>query len=404
MPEDKLRLAIIGTGGIARRHITAIQDLFTRGLDDFVVTAACDVDEENLQRLAQQCEETLGRRPALYRDYQALLRDGVCDAVDLCLPHGLHHGVAVDCMDAGLHVLCEKPLGITIRACKVMAEKAAKTGLILSTAVPYRRLRGHRLARWVLNDAGLIGRPMSFFHAYTRPPRRLDPREPVPPALAWRQDRLMSGGGMVMDSGFHYCDGMRDLLGEVVQVSAEVREVISGEPLPLSQAREDTVFAILTFENGAVGAWQWSLSAPGAPLRQVVFYGTQGSLIDTTDSAFTVFHLFFSSGEVQLEDGSVRTWAELEGEYRRAIGEERWEFYYPRGLDDGFGFEIWEFVEAIQGRRQGVEVDGWEGTRSLAVCQAIYESALVGEPVRVADVLSGARRTYQAPIDAHWNL
>ncbi|MBN1399693.1 MAG: hypothetical protein JXA74_02585, partial [Anaerolineae bacterium] len=207
-----------------------------------------------------------------------------------------------------------------------------------------------------------------------------------------------------MDSGFHYCDGMRHLLGEVKQVYAETREFISGEPLPLSEAREDSALAILTFESGAVGTWQWSLSAPGAPLRQVAFYGTQGSLMDTTDNAFTVFHLFFETAQMQLEDGTIRTLADLAGAYRADLGEERWQFYYPNGLTDGFGYEIWEFVEAVQGRRPKVEVDGWEGLRSLAVCQAIYESALTGDTVQVADIVSGARSTYQQPIDAHWGL
>ena len=88
------------------------------------------------------------------------------DAADLCLPHGLHHGIAVDCMEAGLHVLCEKPLGITIKACRVMIETAERTGKVLCDGRAHRRQPGQRTVKWVLDESGLIGTPLSFFHQY----------------------------------------------------------------------------------------------------------------------------------------------------------------------------------------------------------------------------------------------
>ena len=404
MSTDPFRMAFIGTGGIARRHVAAMQDLKSHGLDDFVVTAVCDNVEENVNRIADLAEESLGRRPAIYADYREMLDKESLDGADLCLPHGLHHGVSVDCLDAGVHVLCEKPLGITIKASRLMAEKADETGLVLSTAVPYRRLRGQRQARWILNESGLIGRPLSFFHHHARPPRPVDPSVPLRPAVVWRMDRLMSGGGMAMDSGFHYCDGMRHLLGEVDTIYAEARELSSGQPVPLSETREDAIFCVFTFKSGAVGTWSWSLASPGEPLQELTFYGSQGSLRDTTDSAYAVFHLFFEQGVVTRSDGATRTLAELKSAYCEALSDDELEHWYPRGLDDGFGFEIWEFIEAARGDRDGVEVDGWEGLRSLAVCEAIYESALTGQVVAVDDIVSGAKGTYQAPIDAHWGL
>jgi UDP-N-acetyl-2-amino-2-deoxyglucuronate dehydrogenase len=87
-------------------------DLRSKGWNGFVVTAVCDVNRESAQAVAQQIEERLGLRPAIYADYQALLSKEDIDGADLCLPHGLHHGVAIDCMESGIRVLCEKPLGI----------------------------------------------------------------------------------------------------------------------------------------------------------------------------------------------------------------------------------------------------------------------------------------------------
>jgi UDP-N-acetyl-2-amino-2-deoxyglucuronate dehydrogenase len=412
LSSDEFRLAMIGTGGISRRHVFSLADLKSKGLDDFAVTAVCDINEESAQRSAQELEERFGLRPAIYTDYQELLSKEQVDGANLCLPHGLHHVVAIDCMEAGVHVLCEKPLGITVKASRKMAETADRTGCVLSTAVPYRRLPGQRTAHWILNESKLIGEPLSFFHQHARPPRRRPTGQPMRPALVWRLDRLMSGGGPVMDSGFHYCDSIRYLLGDAEKVYAEARELSSGSSKTLPEGREDTVFATLTFKSGVVGTWSWGLAAPGESFANVIFYGSEGSLRDTTDSPYLIFHLFWrearsglvESGRVTKADGTVLSLKEAEGMHLEALGEEQREFLFPHGVTDGFTFENWEFMEVIRGNREKPEVDGWEGLRSLAICEAIYESALTGEVIRVDDVISGQRGSYQAPIDEHWGL
>jgi UDP-N-acetyl-2-amino-2-deoxyglucuronate dehydrogenase len=225
-------------------------------------------------------------------------------------------------------------------------------------------------------------------------------------------DRLMSGGAAVMDSGFHYCDSIRYLLGDVEKVYAEARQLSSGRPKTLDEAREDTVFVTLTFKSGVVGTWAWGLAAPGESFANVIFYGSEGSLRDTTDSRYLIFHLFWrearsglvESGRLTQADGTELSLAEVEKMHLNALSEEEREFLFPRGVTDGFAYENWEFMEAIRGHRENVEVDGWEGLRSLAICEAVYESASTGEVIRVDDVISGERGSYQAPIDEHWGL
>jgi predicted dehydrogenase len=172
------------------------------------------------------------------------------------------------------------------------------------------------------------------------------------------------------------------------------------------------VFVTLTFKNGVVGTWSWGLAAPGESSANVVFYGSQGSLRDTTDSPYLIFHLFWrearsglvESGRLTKADSTELSLEEAEKMHLEALGEEESEFLFPRGVTDGFAFENWEFMEAVRGTREKVEVDGWEGLRSLAICEATYESALTGEVIRVDDVISGERGSYQAPIDEHWGL
>ncbi|MFN8493955.1 MAG: Gfo/Idh/MocA family oxidoreductase [Caldilineaceae bacterium] len=405
-----LKLAFIGCGGIARRHVVAMKDLSNRGRTGFTITAVCDTHEPNAQLLAKNLAEQLDMHPTVYTDYQELLRKEQLDGVDICLPHGLHHGVAIDCMEAGLHVLCEKPLGVTIKACRAMAETADRTGKMLSTAVPHRRQPGQRTAHWIFNEAKLIGEPLTFFHHYTRPPVRQTSNDPLPPAVVWRRDRLMSGGGPALDSGFHYCDSLRYFFGDIERIYAELRELKTGQPRGPQEAPEDTMFVTFTFKSGIVGNWSLSLAAPGQQHYNVTFYGSSGSLQDTTAGRFSIFHLFErrpeqrESGRLLAEDGKAYSMEELNQLHLDALSAEQREMLYPGGTDDGFAIEIWEFIELLQGKRAKPEVDGWEGLRSLAIGEAIYESAITGEAIRVDDIISGKRAQFQAPIDAHWKL
>ncbi len=410
MTQNDLRIAFIGCGGIARRHVQAMHDLVNRDRGGFQVVALCDANRESAEILAQEVQGRLGNTPTIYTGYEEMLKAEKLDGVDICLPHGLHHGVSIACMEAGVDVLTEKPIGVSIRAGKLMQEAAQRTGRILSIAVPHRRNPGQRVARWVINDSGLMGNPLTFFHNYTRPPEPQNPNQPVPSRVVWRRDRLMSGGGMALDSGFHYWDSIRSLYGDVEKVYAEMRQLRSGQPVAVTESPEDSIYVILSFKSGLVGTWSLSMAAPGEPRASVMFYGSEGSLEDTTTSRFKIFHLFErrpeenESGKLVRSDGTVYQMPELEALYRKQLDEAESEFLFPGGTTDGFAIEIWEFLELLRGNRSEIEVDAAEGIRSLALGEAVYESAFTGDVVRVDDVFSGARRSYQESIDAHWGL
>jgi predicted dehydrogenase len=410
MSQETVKLAFIGCGGIARRHVKAMKDLVDRGRTGFTVTAVCDNNVEAAQNLAEELHEQLGMTPRIYNDHQSMLTKEELDGADLCLPHGLHHSFTVDCLEAGVHVLTEKPIGVTLKAGQVMADAAARTGKILSIAVPHRRQPGQRAVHWVLNESKLIGNPLTFFHNYTRPPDIQPANAQIPERVRWRRDRMMSGGGMTLDSGFHYCDSIRYFFGDVDKVYAEMRELKSGQPMSVLERPEDSIYVTLSFKSGVVGTWAWSVAAPGESIVNVVFYGSEGSLHDTTDSRFRIFHLFEwrpekrEDGYLVRQDGTRYTLAEVEQMYLASRSPEQSEFSFPGGSEDGFAIEIWEFVELIQGKRSHPEVDAAEGIKSLALGEAIYESAFSGDVIKVDDILSGKRDSYQAPINAHWNL
>jgi predicted dehydrogenase len=405
-----IKLAFIGCGGIARRHVQAMKDLTDRGRAGFTVTAVCDANVEAAQNLAEELHELLGMTPRIYNDYQSMLTQEDLDGADLCLPHGLHHTFSIACMEAGVHVLCEKPIGVTLKAGQLMADAAERTGKILSIAVPHRRQLGQRAVHWALNESKMIGTPLTFFHNYTRPPEVQPTNQAIPPRILWRRDRMMSGGGMTLDSGFHYCDSIRYFFGDVEKVYAEMRELKSGQPMSIQDRPEDSIYVTFSFKSGVVGTWTWSVAAPGEQIVNVAFYGSEGSLHDTTDSQYRIFHLFEWSpdrrenGYLVRHDKTRYTLAEVEAMYLDSLTPEQAEFTFPGGVEDGFAIEIWEFVELLQGKRSRPEVDAAEGIKSLAIGEAIYESAFTGDVIRVDDILSGKHDSYQAPINAHWNL
>ncbi|MYF90616.1 MAG: Gfo/Idh/MocA family oxidoreductase, partial [Gemmatimonadetes bacterium] len=100
--QDKLRVALIGAGGIAGSHMRYYQDM-----DDVEMVAAADVV---LERAQKSCEEY--ENPAAYADYEEMLRQVEPDAVSVCTPNGLHAPCSIAALNAGAHVLVEKPVGM----------------------------------------------------------------------------------------------------------------------------------------------------------------------------------------------------------------------------------------------------------------------------------------------------
>jgi predicted dehydrogenase len=404
---SKIRLGIIGCGGIARaRHITGLTELKQAGLDNFEVTALCDTDETNVEAVADHARSHQGARPTIYYDWQELLAKAPVDAVDICLPHGLHHVVGIAALEAGLHVVVEKPYTVSVKTGRRLAEAAGRAGKVLATAVPHRRMPGQRAVAWAIQEAKLIGQPRMFFANYTFWREPTAPGQLRAPAM-WRRDRMMGGGANVIDSGFHFLDTVQYFYGEPDQVYAELRAFgPEGEPVRgagMLSERENSAVVVLTFKSGVVGTWCWSTALAGTETRNCIINGSEGSIEDTGYSnRFTVYHQFMNGGEFRGKDGTYMSMDELQARQRRAIGPDRVQQLYPYGVTDHFATELWDFLDAIEHDRKP-EVDGWGGLATIGLVEAIYESAVSGKAVKVADILSGdVAGSWQQDIDAYW--
>ena len=258
MQKDKIRLAIIGCGGMARAHLNAYIYLKNLGINIFDFVAMCDVDLNRAQEFAVTAAESQGGvQPSAYVDVNEMLDKESLNAADICGPHFLHHSLAILCFEAGLDVIVEKPLAVTIRAGHKMIQSAETHGRILATAEQVRRWVGPRTVEWLINKEKMIGQPRMFFRqgiGGPTDPENLLRDEP----MVWRRDKLTSGGNGIIDGGVHYVDLLIYFFGEPDEIYARVENLNqfqfrAEDGRYVSQTVEDTALATITFKNGVIG-------------------------------------------------------------------------------------------------------------------------------------------------------
>ncbi len=398
---DRVKLAIIGCGGMAGAHLGGYEKLLAAGYDKFQIVAVCDTNAKNAAAFADRIEEFTGTRPQIFGSVKDMLDDTSIDAADICTPHAFHHTTAIPCLRKGIHVMIEKPGGITIKAGKKILAAAEKSGAIVATAEQVRRCKGARVMEWAINRKKVIGTP-SFFTMEVLGHQEFNWRSY---AFAWRGLKLLGGGGMLYDAGVHFADMMLHVFGPVAEVHADLRTFFTpmlNGPAGLGKQRldvEDTWLATLHFESGLVGHWSYSREAYGYKVRTGVYYGTKGSLRDRQEW----MHPFQHGADLRLKDGSEVPYEKLQEQYMQQLSKAKTQRLFPYGLDDGVSNECWDFIEAIDKGRQP-EVDGYAALKAKALCYAFYESNLAGKPIKPADVESGKVNAYQRPIDEYWKI
>jgi predicted dehydrogenase len=415
----KIQIAIVGCGGMGMRHLCGLQELAGSPLNNVELVAACDLRLDNAELLADKAAELLGHRPQVFGDMADMVAAWPeLRGVDIATDAGTHHVVAQLAFELGLNVLCEKPLGITVRASNLILEAQGKAGKVLSVAENYRRDPMSRLTKNLI-EVGAIGQPTMLFDVNASGSNNII-------ILPWRHD--LYRGGIVLDAGVHNADMMQFYLGDVREVSAVTAmwektrfkpKTGAGpggfyahwyETMPesITPTAEDTLIASLRFAGGALGQWTQCYAAHGRGFGQHMLYGSQGALKPggTRNGASPVLYLD-DGGEVTGDDLLTL----VPDYYLDAITADLFGVDRPASYNEPFqvadrrllAIEYHEFADCVL-RGAMPEVDGVSGRRALAVCYAALESGAANRPVTVDEVVSEQVRAYAAPIDAHWGI
>ncbi|HUY23382.1 MAG TPA: Gfo/Idh/MocA family oxidoreductase [Acidimicrobiales bacterium] len=254
----RLRLAFVGCGAIAPWHLTALR----AGAPRTDVTAAVDVDVERARVMAKQTgAEAFG-------SLEDALDADAFDAALIMVPHRLHEGLAVAALDAGRHVLLEKPMAPTVEACDRILAAARRSPAVFLVAENAQYWPEVVLTKGLV-DEGAVGEVITARAWHCAPPMA----EFAGPGN-WRFSVADAGGGVALDVGSHWMRPLRMWLGElseVVAATARPFEAMEGE----SMCR-----ALCRFESGVVASFDVVLSpGPTAPLPLFQVTGSRGELV-----------------------------------------------------------------------------------------------------------------------------
>jgi predicted dehydrogenase len=253
-----IKVGLIGGGGIVDAHIRGY-----RAYADLIeVTAVADVIDETARRRAAE----LGA--AAYTDFRRMIGEADLDAVDICLPHHLHAEAIVSAAQAGKHILCEKPLCLTVEQANQVQRAVSTAGVTLMCAHNQLFLPAVSTAKQLL-DQGLLGTVYevritdSFYNDFN------------PQNMGWRATAATSGGGELMDSGYHPTYLMLHLAGGS---PIEATALLSRHRLRFMDS-EDSAQVLVRFDNGIVGhlVTSWAYDPPPGTERFSVV-GQRGSL------------------------------------------------------------------------------------------------------------------------------
>ncbi len=294
MARKSLRIGLVGVGAAAQiNHIPAL-----KRTEDVEIVALCDRDPEKTARVAQKFGI-----PRCYGRIEELLSDDEVDAVDLCTPNFLHAPMATAALEAGKHVLCERPLARSADEASAMVRAARKADRVLMCAVQHRFRPDAQLLRTFVAK-GDLGEIFYAKAGWLRQRTEWDSDE-------WRRQKRESGGGVVLDLGFQMLDQALWILGgpKVESVTASVHRSKKGEV-------EDSATAFLRLASGATLTLEltWGLlmekdfaylnlfGSGGAallnPLR--VHKGMHGNLVNVTPAMETQRNQYKHSMEAQV--------------------------------------------------------------------------------------------------------
>ncbi|MFP4192804.1 MAG: Gfo/Idh/MocA family protein [Candidatus Hydrogenedentota bacterium] len=342
MTTDKsYRAGVIGAGAIAQTcHMPGYD-----ALDNVEFAAFADPAKARHKEITERYRNARG-----YTDYKAMLANEALDAVSVCSPNVFHAEQTIAAFEAGCHVLCEKPMAVTLDEAGAMLAAGAKAKRKLMIAFTNRLTEGPLACKQLLKDKA-IGKPfmirVRFAHGGPSPGWAKS---------HWFYNPELSAGGALFDMGIHAIDLCNWLIGPIRSVSGLTATLVKDIEV------EDNALVQLEFKNKALGYIEvgWT-SRPGFVGFEI--YGPDGSIICDYDRGLTLCGGTLTAGQ---------------------DGEPEWTTLDRNPTKGGWDVQIKHWLDVIEGREK-LTMDGQAGRAALEAALAAYESSKTGQRITLAE-------------------
>jgi UDP-N-acetyl-2-amino-2-deoxyglucuronate dehydrogenase len=341
---DSFGFGVIGCGVISDVHLKAIQ-----AIPDARLVAVCDTREEAARAKADEygCDYHLSHEELLARDDVHI--------VNIVIPSGLHARVGIDAAKAGKHVICTKPLDVTLEAIDALIAAGEENNVKIAGAYQLRSYPVYLRIKEAL-EAGRLGRPL-YANAFV-PWYRTDEYY----SDDWHGTKALDGGGALMNQSIHYIDLLLFLMGHARKVAGFVA-ALGNAHIEV----EDIGNAVVLFESGAHGLIQGTTCTYQGKPASFEVHGTKGNVIVEADEV----RLWEIAGEpVERTEATAQVTAVADPTV---------------GLETGIDAHIDQIQDVIDSIREGREpkLNGYEARRAVELILAIYESSETGEVIEL---------------------
>ena len=346
MPTDGIYgFGVVGCGVISDTHLDAIKEL-----PNARIIAVCDTREEAAKAKAEQygCD--------YYTDLAEMLKDDSIDVCNIVVPSGLHAQLGIQCADAGKHVICTKPIDITLEKIDALIEACDRNGVKCGAT---HQLRGYTVYKR-LKEAAESGRLGKLLYGNAMVPWY---RSDEYYGDGWHGTKALDGGGALMNQPIHYVDLLIWLMGEVASLGGYA-DALAHDMIEV----EDCATAALKFTSGAQGVIQGTTCTSKGHPAVLSIHGTRGNVVVVGDD-IKFWEVEGEPEEVNLNAGQAGGAADpklgMLGEAVQAHTE-----------------QIADVLAAAAEDREPV-LSGREARRAVEVILRIYESAVTGEMVQL---------------------
>jgi UDP-N-acetyl-2-amino-2-deoxyglucuronate dehydrogenase len=354
----KIKTAVIGVGKVTHLHAKALRNMAD---SEFAAVYSRDLSK------AQMFAEQYGLKP--YDDIQEMIHASQIDVVTVCTPHPAHKDAALQAIQAGSHVLVEKPLAATLEDCDAMIDAAGKKKVLLGTISQRRYYEPALRVKRAIED-GKIGRPVlatvtmlgwrdeAYYHS--------DP---------WRGKWREEGGGVLVNQAPHQLDLLQWYMGPIDELFGYWENLNH----PYVEV-EDSAIAVLKFKNGAIGNIVVSNSQNPALFGQVHVHGENGASVGVQTDSGAMFIAGMSGvaeppyndlWTVRGEEAMVEKWKREDADFFEKI-DPTW-FFHQKQFED--------FIRAVATGRKPF-IDGAEGRKTVESFTAVYRSTRDKKPVK----------------------